>query len=155
MKTVISWNDIYKEWETYASHFGLTSPLNMEDFEGRWSEDFGKGSVFTANLLRTNQFDVEKTAAVWIASFCRDLMQDYAYLLNGKAYLMVNHLYFLAIKQLQDEQVIWSKPLTRLQPKLFLSYRLLENLDLSQYPCIVELAMLQASMIWLQLLENK
>lgn len=40
MKTVISWNDIYKEWETYASHFGLTSPLNMEDFEGRWSEDF-------------------------------------------------------------------------------------------------------------------
>ncbi|MDG4499097.1 hypothetical protein NOL12_04390 [Streptococcus suis] len=54
MKTVISWNDIYKEWETYASHFGLTSPLNMEDFEGRWSEDFGKGSLFTANLLRTN-----------------------------------------------------------------------------------------------------
>lgn len=111
--------------------------------------------MFTANLLRTNQFDVEKTAAVWIASFCRDLMQDYAYLLNGKAYLMVNHLYFLAIKQLQDEQVIWSKPLTRLQPKLFLSYRLLENLDLSQYPCIVELAMLQASMIRSQLLENK
>lgn len=105
MKTVISWNDIYKEWETYASHLGLTSPLNMEDFEGRWSEDFGKGSLFTANLLRTNQFDVEKTAAVWIASFCRDLMQDYAYLLNGKAYLMVNHLYFLAIKQLQDEQI--------------------------------------------------
>lgn len=67
-----------KEWETYASHFGLTSPLNMEDFEGRWSEDFGKGSVFTANLLRTNQFDVEKTVVVWIASFCRDLMQDYA-----------------------------------------------------------------------------
>ena len=33
MKTVISWNDIYKEWETYASHLGLTSPLNMEDFE--------------------------------------------------------------------------------------------------------------------------
>ena len=84
MKTVISWNDIYKEWETYASHFGLTSPLNMEDFEGRWSEDFGKGSLFTANLLRTNQFDVEKTAAVWIASFCRDLMQDYAYLLMAK-----------------------------------------------------------------------
>lgn len=111
--------------------------------------------MFTANLLRTNQFDVEKTAAVWIASFCRDLMQDYAYLLNGKAYLMVNHLYFLAIKQLQDEQVIWSKPLTRLQPKLFFSYRLLENLDLSQYPCIVELAMLQASMIRSQLLENK
>ena len=82
-------------------------------------------------------------------------MQDYAYLLNGKAYLMVNHLYFLAIKQLQDEQVIWSTPLTRLQPKLFLSYRLLENLDLSQYPCIVELAMLQASMIRSQLLENK
>ena len=49
MRTVISWNDIYKEWETYASHFGLTSPLHMEDFEGRWSEDIGKGSVFTAN----------------------------------------------------------------------------------------------------------
>lgn len=22
--TEISWNDIYKEWETYANHFGLT-----------------------------------------------------------------------------------------------------------------------------------
>jgi hypothetical protein len=32
---------------------------------------------------------------------------------------------------------------------------LLENLDLSQYSCIVELAMLQASMIRSQLLENK
>lgn len=25
--TEISWNDIYKEWETYANHFGLTTSL--------------------------------------------------------------------------------------------------------------------------------
>lgn len=25
--TEISWNDIYKEWETYANHFGLTTPI--------------------------------------------------------------------------------------------------------------------------------
>lgn len=46
--------------------------------------DFGKGSLFTANLLRTNQFDVEKTGAVSVI-ICRDLMQDYAYLLNGRS----------------------------------------------------------------------
>ncbi len=28
--TEISWNDIYKEWETYANHFGLTTPINTE-----------------------------------------------------------------------------------------------------------------------------
>ncbi|CYV88001.1 hypothetical protein JZY07_04580 [Streptococcus suis] len=152
--TEISWNDIYKEWETYANHFGLTTPINTEKLRDQKSKDFGKGSLITLDLLADYDTDSEKTAAIWVASFCRDLIQDYAYLLNGRAYLTVNQIYFQALKQFQSEVVIWSKPLTRLQPKLFVSYRLLENLDLSHYSCVVELAMLQASMVRTQILEK-
>ncbi|MFI3079734.1 hypothetical protein [Streptococcus sp. 2021WUSS124] len=63
--TEISWNDIYKEWETYANHFGLTTPINAEKLRNQKSKDFGKGSLITLDLLADYDADSEKTAALF------------------------------------------------------------------------------------------
>ncbi|HEM3703586.1 TPA: hypothetical protein U1D11_002144, partial [Streptococcus suis] len=84
---------------------------------------------------------------VWLASFCRDLMQDYAYLLDSSSYLTVNQVYFQSIKQFDTRLNTWAEPLTRLQPKLFISHRMLENIDLTNLACLIELAMIQASLL--------
>lgn len=143
----VDWAYIYKEWETYANHLGLEGPLTTDWPVVKKTAEIGQGSKLTLDLLGQYQEWPEKIAAVWIASFCRDLLQDYAYLLNGRAYSLIHHIYFQALGQFQSEGTGWAKPLTRLQPKLFISYRLLEHTDLTVPACLIELAMLQASLV--------
>lgn len=146
-KREVTWEAIYREWEVYASHFGLQAPIGEVSY---FLTNFGqvsKGSELTFSLLNAYQTNSEKYAAVWLASFCRDLMQDYAYLLDSSSYLTVNQVYFQSIKQFDARLNTWAEPLTRLQPKLFISHRMLENIDLTNLACLIELAMIQASLL--------
>ncbi|HEL1612286.1 TPA: hypothetical protein TXL52_000321 [Streptococcus suis] len=150
----ITWADIYREWEVYAEHFHLYPLMSKESKFQVVSPEMSRGSLLTFQLLNHYLEDEEKYAAVWLASFCRDLMQDYAYLLNSRAYMLVSQVYFQSVKQFDDGIQDWAKPLTRLQPKLFISHRMFENVDLTNLACLVELAMIQASLVQAQMLER-
>ncbi|HFI0420468.1 TPA: hypothetical protein ACGOW9_001661 [Streptococcus suis] len=150
----ITWADIYREWEVYAEHFHLHPVMSKESKFQVANTEMGRGSQLTFQLLKHYQDDEVKYAAVWLASFCRDLMQDYAYLLNSKAYMMVSQVYFQSVKQFDIGVQAWAKPLTRLQPKSFISHRLFESIDLTNLACLVELAMIQASLVQAQMLER-
>lgn len=140
-RTEIQWETLYREWENYAEHFGLDAGDVCVD-----SLSEGTAGLMTMRLLAKYQGNPEVRTAIWLASFCRDVMQDYSYLLNSRAYQLVNQIYFLAFDLFKEDGLAWSSHLSRLQPKLFISYRILEGLDLTNYQSIVELAMLQASL---------
>lgn len=137
----VTWNELYREWHSYAEHMELDRDLATSKIETQ----LGQGSRVTIALLEQYKDSSEKRAAIWLAAFCRDLMQDYAYLLDASSYLLVNQIYFHAHSQFKESSS-WEAPLTHLQPKFYISYRLLEHSDLSNMQCIVELAMLQARM---------
>ncbi|HFI0696212.1 TPA: hypothetical protein ACGO4F_002348 [Streptococcus suis] len=150
----IAWADIYREWEVYAEHFHLHPMMSKESKFQVASTEMSRGSQLTFQLLNHYQDDEVKYAAVWLASFCRDLMQDYAYLLNSRAYMMVSQIYFQSVKQFDAGIQAWAKPLTRLQPKMLISHPMFENVDLTNLACLVELAMIQASLVQAQVLER-
>lgn len=150
----ITWADIYREWEVYAGHFNMTPLVNKAINFQSISSEMSRGSQLTFQLLNYYQDNEVKYAAVWLASFCRDLMQEYAYLLNSRAYMMVSQVYFQSVKQFDVGVQAWAKPLTRLQPKMFIPHPMFENVDLTNLACLVELAMIQASLVQVQMLER-
>ncbi|WP_165768002.1 hypothetical protein [Virgibacillus indicus] len=111
-----------------------------------YGKSLNKGTLQTAKYLVEAKDDPELSAAIWLYSFVKDILNDLPVNLRGKGYRCLTGILVGILSKLKENNMFRNYSMRRLLPEQYFSYAI-DDLDVKGYESIVELAVINAKLI--------